>query len=143
MTDVAAALGRVQLTRAYELYDRRCAIAARYDAGLAGLPLNLPAHAPEGSTHAWHLYVVSVADGAPRTRDEVVEALTASGIGTSLHFIPLHLQPYWRDTYHLAPEMFPVASELYDRTFSLPIYTRMTDADVDRVIEALWAVLGR
>ncbi len=143
MTDVAAALGRVQLTRAYELYDRRCAIAARYDAGLAGLPLNLPAHAPEGSTHAWHLYVVSVADGAPRTRDEVVEALTASGIGTSLHFIPLHLQPYWRDTYHLVPEMFPVASELYDRTFSLPIYTRMTDADVDRVIEALWAVLGR
>jgi dTDP-4-amino-4,6-dideoxygalactose transaminase len=143
MTDVAAALGRVQLTRAYEMYDRRCAIAARYDAGLAGLPLNLPAHAPEGSTHAWHLYVVNVADGAPRTRDEVVDALTASGIGTSLHFIPLHLQPYWRDTYHLAPEMFPVASELYERTFSLPIYTRMTDADVDRVIEALWTVLGR
>ena len=77
------------------------------------------------------------------TVDEVVDALTEKGIGTSLHFIPLHLQPYWRDTYSLVPEMFPVASDLYERTFSLPIYTRMTDADVDRVIEALWTVLGR
>ena len=143
MTDVAAALGRVQLTRAYEFLERRTAIAARYDAGLAGLPLTLPAHAPEGSGHAWHLYVVSVPSEAPRSRDQVVDALTEKGIGTSLHFIPLHLQPYWRDTYSLVPEMFPVASDLYERTFSLPIYTRMTDADVDRVIEALWTVLGR
>lgn len=143
MTDVAAALGRVQLTRAQEFLTRRTEIAARYDAGLAGLPLTLPAHAPEGSSHAWHLYVVSVPDGSARTRDQVVDALTEKGIGTSLHFIPLHLQPYWRDTYNLRPEMFPVASDLYERTFSLPIYTRMTDADVDRVIEALWTVLGR
>ncbi|MGV8849524.1 MAG: DegT/DnrJ/EryC1/StrS family aminotransferase [Propionibacteriaceae bacterium] len=143
MTDIAAALGRVQLTRAYEFLRRRTEIAARYDTGLAGLPLTLPAHAPEGSDHSWHLYVVSVPAEAPHTRDFVVDALTAKGIGTSLHFIPLHLQPYWRDTYKLAPEMFPVASDLYERTFSLPIYTRMTDADVDRVIEALWTVLGR
>lgn len=143
MTDVAAALGRVQLTRAQEFLKRRTEIAARYDAGLAGLPLTLPAHAPEGSSHAWHLYVVSMPDGSSRTRDQVVDALTEKGIGTSLHFIPLHLQPYWRDTYGLRPEMFPVASDLYERTFSLPIYTRMTDADVDRVIEALRAVLGR
>ena len=143
MTDVAAALGRVQLTRAYEFLERRAAIAARYDAGLAGLPLTLPARAPEGSSHAWHLYVVSVPSEAPRSRDQVVDALTEKGIGTSLHFIPLHLQTYWRDTYSLVPEMFPVASDLYERTFSLPIYTRMTDADVDRVIEALWTVLGR
>ncbi len=143
MTDVAAALGRVQLTRAQEFLARRSAIAARYDEGLAGLPLTLPAHAPEGSSHAWHLYVVSVPDGSARTRDQVVDALTEKGIGTSLHFIPLHLQPYWRDTYKLRPEQFPVASDLYERTFSLPIYTRMTDADVDRVIEALWTILGR
>jgi dTDP-4-amino-4,6-dideoxygalactose transaminase len=142
MTDVAAALGRVQLTRAYEFLRRRTEIAARYDAGLAGLPLTLPAHAPAGSDHSWHLYVVSVPAEAPHTRDFVVDALTAKGIGTSLHFIPLHMQPYWRDTYTLTPEMFPVASDLYDRTFSLPIFTRMTDADVDRVIEALWSVLG-
>lgn len=143
MTDIAAALGRVQLTRAYEFLARRTEIAARYDAGLAGLPLTLPAHAPEGSSHAWHLYVVSVAEGSSHSRDQVVDALTEKGIGTSVHFIPLHLQPYWRDTYRLTREQFPVASDLYERTFSLPIYTRMTDADVDRVIEALWAVLGR
>ncbi len=142
MTDVAAALGRVQLTRAYEFLKRRTEIAARYDAGLAGLPLTLPAHAPEGSDHSWHLYVVSVPTGSAHTRDAVVDALTAKGIGTSLHFIPLHMQPYWRDPYELVPEMFPVASDLYERTFSLPIYTRMTDADVDRVIEALRSVLG-
>lgn len=142
LTDIAAAIGRVQLTRAQALRDRRAEIAARYDEGLAGLPLTLPAHAPEGSSHAWHLYVVSVHPDAPRDRDGVVEALTAEGIGTSLHFIPLHLQPYWRDTYGLVPEQFPVATDLYERTFSLPIYTRMTDADTDRVIDAVRRALS-
>ncbi len=140
MTDVAAAIGRVQLRRAQALADRRAAMAARYDEALADLPLRLPAHAPAGSTHAWHLYMVGVLPEAGLTRDQVVERLTDAGIGTSMHFIPLHLQPYWRDTYGLRPEDFPVATAWYDRTFSLPIYTKMTDADVDRVVEALRAL---
>ncbi|MDO5286407.1 MAG: DegT/DnrJ/EryC1/StrS family aminotransferase [Actinomycetia bacterium] len=141
LTDVAAALGRVQLTRAQQLRDRRTVIAARYSEGLAGLPLVLPPDAPPGSSHAWHLYLVGVRPEARLDRDGLVQALTEAGIGTSLHFIPLHLQPYWRDTYHLVPEQLPVATELYGRTFSLPIYTRMTDADVDRVVTAVRAAL--
>ena len=141
MTDMAAALGRVQLLRAQQMRDRRAEIAARYHEGLAGLPLTLPADAPDGSDHAWHLYLVSVQPDARLDRDGLVDALSADLIGTSMHFIPLHLQPYWRDTYDLRPEQFPVATELYQRTFSLPIYSRMTEADVDRVITAVRAAL--
>ncbi|HPZ48783.1 MAG TPA: DegT/DnrJ/EryC1/StrS family aminotransferase [Propionibacteriaceae bacterium] len=146
LTDMAAAIGRVQLTRANELRDRRAEIAAQYAAGLAGLPLTLPPAPPSNpqadSTHAWHLYVVQIDDGAPLDRDATIDALTGRGIGTSVHFIPLHLQPYWRDTYQLTTDQFPVATDLFNRSFSLPIYTRMTDADVDRVIAAVREVLG-
>ena len=76
---------------------------------------------------------MSVQPDARLDRDGLVDALSADLIGTSMHFIPLHLQPYWRDTYDLRPEQFPVATELYQRAFSLPIYSRMTDAAVDRV----------
>ncbi len=146
LTDLAAAIGRVQLTRAHELRDRRAAIAGMYAEGLAGLPLTLPtapaSHPKAATTHAWHLYVVQVDDGAPLDRDGAIDALTERGIGTSVHFIPLHLQPDWRDHYHLTPEMFPVATDLFSRTFSLPIYTRMTDGDVERVITAVREVMG-
>ncbi|HOB05491.1 MAG TPA: DegT/DnrJ/EryC1/StrS family aminotransferase, partial [Propionibacteriaceae bacterium] len=146
LTDMAAAIGRVQLTRANELRDRRAEIAAQYAAGLAGLPLTRPTAPPSNpqadSTHAWHLYVVQIDDGAPLDRDATIDALTGRGIGTSVHFIPLHLQPYWRDTYQLTTDQFPVATDLFNRSFSLPIYTRMTGADVDRVIAAVREVLG-
>lgn len=146
LTDLAAAIGRVQLTRAIELRDRRAELAKAYTEGLAGLPLTLPTDPPHDpkadSTHAWHLYVVQVTDEARLDRDAIVEALTERGIGTSVHFIPLHLQPYWRDTYHLTPEQFPVATDLFKRSFSLPLYTRMSDADLERVVVAVRDVLG-
>lgn len=146
LTDLAASIGRVQLRRAVELRNRRAQIAAAYTEGLAGLPLVLPSEPPRDpkadSTHAWHLYVVQVADEAPHDRDGMVAGLTDQGIGTSVHFIPLHLQPYWRDTYRLTPEQFPVATDLFSRSFSLPIYTRMSDLDVERVIAAVRGLLG-
>jgi dTDP-4-amino-4,6-dideoxygalactose transaminase len=91
--------------------------------------------------HAWHLYVVRLLDDAPVGRDALIEALRARGIGTSVHYVPLHLHPYWRDTYGLKPEQFPVSTDAYRRMLSLPIYSRMTDADVGRVIEAVRAAL--
>ena len=120
--------------------------AEAYTAGLAGLPLVLP-EAPQpgaagANTHAWHLYAVQVRDDSPLDRDATVAGLTEAGIGTSVHFIPLHLHPYWRDTYGLTPEQFPVATDLFARSFSLPIYPRMTDADVDRVVDALQRLLS-
>jgi dTDP-4-amino-4,6-dideoxygalactose transaminase len=76
-------------------------------------------------------------DDAPIGRDRLIEALYAAGIGCSVHYIPLHLQPYWRDRYGLRPAQFPHSHRAYERMLSLPLYTRMTEADVERVAQAL------
>jgi dTDP-4-amino-4,6-dideoxygalactose transaminase len=75
-------------------------------------------------------------------RDQFIESLYDQGIGCSVHYIPLHLQPYWRDTYNLTPDMFPVSQRIYERTLSLPVYTLMTVADVARVVAAVKVALG-
>lgn len=142
LTDIAASLGIHQLRKANAFQQRRAEIAARYDAALAGLPIIRPPHAENGDVHSWHLYVIQLGDGAGVTRDEFIERMFAQGIGMSVHYIPLHLHPYWRDTYKLTPEMFPVSQRVFERTCSLPLYTRMTDADVDRVVEAVRVALA-
>jgi dTDP-4-amino-4,6-dideoxygalactose transaminase len=142
LTDIAAALGLAQLKRLRAFHARREELAARLDAGLAGLPLELPPRAPQSESHAWHLYVVRLADGAPRARDAFIEAMYAQGIGCSVHYIPLHLQPYWRDRYRLVPAMFPASQRAFERMASLPLFTRMSDADADRVCAAVRQVLG-
>lgn len=142
LTDIASAIGIQQLRKIDRFARRREHLARRYHAGLAGLPLRLPAM-PEGEdTHAWHLYVVRLEDGAPLDRDELIAALSQRGIGTSVHFIPLHRQPYWRDAYALSPAHFPVAEDCFRRMVTLPLYTRMSDADQDRVIAAVRDLLA-
>jgi dTDP-4-amino-4,6-dideoxygalactose transaminase len=141
LTDIAAALGLHQLRRAHEFHRRRQRLAETYHAALAGLPLQLPATAPLGEVHAWHLYVVRLADDARVARDRVIERLYAAGIGCSLHYIPLHLQPYWRDRYGLQARHFPRSQRAFERMISLPLYTRMQESDVQRVAEALRAAL--
>jgi dTDP-4-amino-4,6-dideoxygalactose transaminase len=137
LTDIAAAIGIHQLRRADAFQQRRQAIAARYDAGLARLPLVCPPQPAPGDRHAWHLYPIRLDDAAPIGRDALIDRLFALGIGCSVHYIPLHLQPYWRDRYGLDPASFPHSQRAYERMLSLPIYTTMSDADVDRVVEAL------
>jgi dTDP-4-amino-4,6-dideoxygalactose transaminase len=141
LTDIAAALGLHQLKKAHAFQQRRAAIAARYDAGLQGLPVLTPPHAAAGDTHAWHLYVLRLAAGAPLGRDRLIEALFAAGIGCSVHYIPLHQQPYWRDRYALTADAFPHSQQAFEQSLSLPIYPRMRDEDVDRVLAALHAAL--
>ncbi len=142
MTDVAAAMGVEQLARLPQFVQRRQYLAARYQAQLAGLPLVLPADAPTGDTHAWHLYVVRMAPGARAGRDEIIRGLSDRGIGTSVHYMPLHRQPYWRDRYQLTPAGFPHAEAAYQGMLSLPLFTAMHDADQDRVIAALHELLA-
>jgi dTDP-4-amino-4,6-dideoxygalactose transaminase len=143
LTDVASAIGIEQLKKARLFHARRLALAARYDEALRDLPLILPPRPPDPSAHAWHLYVVQLLDSAGPSRDEFIDEMAAAGVGTSVHFIPLHLHPYWRDTYSLRPEQFPNATRAFNRFVSLPLYTRMTDADQDRVICAIRSILQR
>jgi dTDP-4-amino-4,6-dideoxygalactose transaminase len=142
LTDIAAALGLQQLKKAHAFQQRRAQIAARYDEAFAGLPLVCPPAAPAGDVHAWHLYVLRLADDAGVVRDRFIERLFDAGIGCSVHYIPLHLHPYWRGRYGLEAVMFPHSQQAYERMASLPIYPRMSDADVERVIAAVRVVLG-
>ncbi len=142
LTDIAAALGIHQLKRAREFQARRAEIAAAYAEALRGLPLVLAPEAAPGDLHAWHLYAVRLDDAAPVARDAFIERLYADGIGCSVHYIPLHLQPYWRERYGLVPAAFPHSQRAFKTMLSLPLYTRMTDADVQRVIAAVRAALG-
>ncbi len=141
LTDIAAAMGIHQLKRARGFQQRRAAIAARYDEAFASLPLRTPPLPAAGDQHAWHLYALRLGDDAGITRDRFIEALFERGIGCSVHYIPLHLHPYWRDRYQLRPEQFPHSQHAFERLVSLPIYTRMSDADVERVIRAVREVL--
>ena len=143
LTDIAAALGIHQLRRAREFRDARARIAAHYDTLLADLPLVLPPQPAAGDLHSWHIYVLRLRDDAPVGRDAVIEALFAAGIGSSVHYIPLHQQPYWRERYDLRAEDFPHSQKAYLATFSLPLYSRMTLADAERVAAVLRGVLAR
>lgn len=142
LTDVASAMGIHQLQKAEGFRNRRVEIVTKYDAGFADLPAILPAHGREGDVNSWHLYVFRLAAGAPLTRDQLVNALFDNGVGCSVHYIPLHQQPYWRDTYKLDAAAFPVSQAAYDSMVSLPLYSSMSDAQVDRVIEVVRKTLA-
>ena len=138
LTDIAAAIGLAQLPKVHRMRQRREAIARLYFEALAGLPLTLPPLPLPGDVHAWHLFPVEV-HGMPR--DAFVQAMFDQGIGMSVHYIPLHQQTYWRESCALRPEDFPVSQSVYERTASLPIYSRMSDEDVQRVAAAARRVL--
>jgi dTDP-4-amino-4,6-dideoxygalactose transaminase len=142
MSDIAASIGIHQLRKAQDFASRRADIALRYLEGFHGLPLILPARNRNGDLHAWHLFVVRVTDSACITRDEFVLKLNEKGIGTSVHFIPLHMQPYWQDMYDLEPQDFPAARHAYEAAISLPIYSSMTVDDCDRVVNAVQEILS-
>ena len=142
LTDIASSMGIEQLKKLPGFLKRRQYLAAKYHQQLADLPLILPANAPEGDIHSWHLYVIRLKPEAKLNRDEVIQGLSDAGIGTSVHYVPLHRHPYWRDRYQLTPAMFPVAELAYQQMLSIPLFTAMTDSDQDRVISALKNLLA-
>jgi dTDP-4-amino-4,6-dideoxygalactose transaminase len=137
MTDIAAAIGLHQLARREWLLERRRAIAHRYTAAFIHHDALETPPEPAHCQHSWHLYMLRLNHEALTIgRDQFIAELKALQIGTSVHFIPLHLHPYYRDTFHLAPQDFPVAFAQYQREISLPIYPGMSDEDVEDVIAA-------
>lgn len=140
--DVAAAMGRVQLTRACEMQLRRQAIAEYYLEELKDLPLRLPATGEPDALHAWHLFVIRLTDHSPLNRDEFISALSSQGIGTSVHFKPLHEHSFWRDYAPNASQHLPVACEESHRAVSLPIFSAMSEEQVERVAAMVRQVLS-
>jgi dTDP-4-amino-4,6-dideoxygalactose transaminase len=142
MTDIQAAVGLHQLPRLDAWIDRRAELWQRYDELLAGLPLETPPPAESGTRHARHLYQVLLSDDSGLTRDEVLDGLTARRIGAGVHYLGVHLHPYYRDKYGLHPEAFPIATDISRRTISLPLSPKVTEADQDDVAEALTELLS-
>ncbi len=142
MTDIQAALGLAQLRKLAGFQNRRREIVASYGAGFGNLgALELPACRPEVE-HAWHLYVLRLRREALRiSREQFIEELTARNIGTSVHFIPIHLHGYYRRRYGYLPGAFPVAEENYRRMVSLPLHPGLSDEAVGHVIDAVHDVV--
>lgn len=138
MMDIQAALGLHQLRRLPAMQQRRQEIVNIYNAGLWDLPaLTLPACRPR-MQHAWHLYAIRLRlSRLAINRAGFIDALQQAGIGTSVHFIPLHRHPYYRQQYGLSAAQFPVADAAFERLISLPLYSRMTDDDAQRVVDAV------
>jgi dTDP-4-amino-4,6-dideoxygalactose transaminase len=141
LTDVAAAIGVVQLSRAETLQALRQRAAERYLKTLAGLPLDCPAPAPPGDLHAWHMFPIRVHQNARANRDDLIMGLAAEGIGTSVHYRPLHEMTYWKERYHYEPREFPVASLYFAGAVTLPLFAGMTDDEVDRVVAVVREIL--
>jgi len=143
LSDVLAAIGVAQLERFAAMQQRRRELVARYDAGLADVAEVRGPRARPGVTHAWHLYPVALELerlGCDRAR--FIEELRAENIGASVHFIPIHLHPYFRAQLGTGPGDFPVAEEAYRRAVTLPLFPDMTPRDVDDVVAAVRKVVG-
>ena len=142
LTDLAAAIGLVQLERLDEMAEQRAAIAGMYDAAFADAGLVEVPPRRAGDRHAWHLYVVRLGlEALTIDRGEVIRRLDESGVGASVHFIPLHLHPHYQRLYGYRPGDFPVAERIFECSVSLPIWPGMTDAHVDRVATTLLGIL--
>lgn len=139
MTEMQAALGLSQIDRLDVFVARRRALADAYDAALAGLPLRRPGRQDEANS-SWHLYVIRLDDQARHRA--VFEALRAGGIGVNLHYIPVHLQPYYR-ALGFGPGDFPAAEDYYARAISIPLYAGLTDDEQEQVVVAVCKALGK
>jgi perosamine synthetase len=143
MPDLLAALGLAQLKKAEAFHQRRCEIADRYLRAFADMDeLELPPQTSDPASHSWHLFILRLRPELLKTsRSEFIAQLKASGIGTSVHFIPLNLHPFYQQRYGYSVGDMPNAEDAYSRCLSLPIYPDMSDAEVARVISAVQATV--
>lgn len=140
ITDFQCALGLSQLRKLDSFLDRRRWIAREYKKAFAELGLWSQPFEGESDGHAWHLFVVRLPPSADRRR--LFELLREAGIGVNVHYLPVHLQPYYRKRFSYGPGDYPVAEAYYERALSLPIFPAMSDSDVERVIRAVRAALA-
>jgi dTDP-4-amino-4,6-dideoxygalactose transaminase len=139
MTDLAAAIGIHQLKKIRQFQAAREAIAKRYTVEFTDLPLRLPKSCGDTDCmHAWHLYTIRLNDEKQSiSREEFIDLLRARGVGTSVHFIPMFLHPFWRDTFSLNARDYPVADKAFSGVVSLPLFSAMTDEDVEFVVSTV------
>ena len=144
LTDIAAALGVEQLKKCFRFYETRKKMAHEFDRAFARIDALTTPFVDSVVEHAWHLYVIQLNLGRLAiSRDHFIEELKHANIGTSVHFIPLHLHPFYRDTLHYDAREFPCATQVFERIISLPLYTRMKPQDQQDVIDAVQDIIDR
>jgi len=144
MTDIQASLGLQQLKKLPRFQDRRREVVQRYQSAFGDRPeLQIPTERPDVES-AWHIYPLRLNLETLRIgRNQFIEEMKARNIGTSVHFIPIHLHPYYRDKYGYVPGDFPVAYANYQRLVSLPLHPRLSDTDVEDVVEAVLDIVEK
>jgi perosamine synthetase len=143
LTDIQCALGMSQIRRIPAWTARRQAIAKKYNAAFAGMKTLKPLRVRSEVSHAYHLYVIQLnLEDLSADRNQIFQALRAEGIGVNVHYIPVHLHPYYQKTWKTRPGLCPNAERSYERILSLPMFAAMTDADADDVIAAVQKVLS-
>ncbi|MDA9023532.1 DegT/DnrJ/EryC1/StrS family aminotransferase [Gammaproteobacteria bacterium] len=142
MTDIAAAIGIQQLKRVKIFQQKRAQIAETYNSLLSDLPITLPPMPLPGDIHSWHLYVVQLDSNFKVDRNQFIEKMFESGIGCGVHYIPLHEHPYWNKVFGFHKEMFPVSQDIYERSISIPIYSKMSEEQTHQVISSIKSILA-
>ncbi|MGM0405325.1 MAG: DegT/DnrJ/EryC1/StrS family aminotransferase [Thermoplasmatota archaeon] len=138
MTDIQAAIGKHQLAKFEDMQSRRREIAERYDRAFKDMDEIITPHVKKYVEHAWHLYPIQIRDDLLSIgRNKFIEALNAENIGCSVHFIPVHMLSYYKNKYGYESRDYPVSKSVYEREISIPLYPKMTDGDVDDVIEGV------
>lgn len=144
MMDLAAAVGIHQLKKSNAFQRRRQQIAEFYNKALKNLPIQTPFVSAPNDIHSWHIYVIQLKlEEIAIDRNTFIEKMAEYGIGTSVHYIPLHQQPYWKETYSLSNEQFPRSSLAFERIVTLPNYPSMSDTEVSRVVEIIKLILEK
>jgi dTDP-4-amino-4,6-dideoxygalactose transaminase len=142
LTDLAAAIGIVQLKRARGFHERRAQLWANYNEQLSSLPVLLPTEAPGDGIHARHLYTIRLRENAPVNRDDFIASMRQRGINCSVHFVPLHLHAYWRNTLGISQIDFPEAQKAFETVVSLPLFTSMSDEMQQYVVDVSHELLS-
>nr|AFV94422.1 aminotransferase [Providencia alcalifaciens] len=142
MPDISAAIGIHQLKKINIFQAKREAMAEIYFNELKNLPIILPEKAPDNDQHAWHLFTIRLDDSVKISRDDFILEMSKRDIGCSVHFIPLHHHPVWKEKYNLKAENFPIAEKAFNKIVSIPLYTAMTEDDQYRVINAIKEILS-
>ncbi len=143
LTDIASSIGIHQLKRADTFLNQRSSIASEYTKSFRDIPEIKSLTVMPYGKHAWHLYVIKINTGRLRiNRNQFIDKMREKNIGTSVHFIPLHLQPYWKKTYNLKAMDFPNGTKVYNQIISLPIYPKMTENDVKKVINVIKSIIS-
>jgi len=141
MMDIQAAMGLHQMDRLAGFQERRRAIVKKYEAGLGDLAcLQLPIERPECES-SWHLYVLRLVPGQLRIgRDEFIEAMRSRNIGTSVHYLPVHMHPFYKEKYSIPTDACPVAASVYEQIVSIPLHPGLSDSEVDDVVDTIRAI---